>query len=156
MTQSCTSSRNRLVALLHLTTMRSTLLFIAGLASCALAANCTSRTVGQLGRHHGLTVQVSLNITSTNVVSNFSANPTGDDLVLYLQQAIALNGAKNVSSRYIQGNRSLTQNVSIATTFCTPSNYSGYNLSTVILATHGIGFDRNYWNGAVVRRVRRH
>ena len=91
--------------------------------------------------------QVSLNITSTNIVSNFSANPTGEDLILFVQQAIAINGAQNVSARYVQGNQSLTQNVSIATQFCVPSNYSyidlartaltlpsGYNLSSVILA----------------------
>ena len=92
--------------------MRAALLGLAGLASSVLAAaNCTSRTV-------------QLNINSTNIVSNFSASPTDQDLVRFVQQAIALNGANNVSASYVQGNQSLAQNVSIATSFCVPSNYS--------------------------------
>ena len=92
--------------------MRAALLGLAGLASSVLAAaNCTSRTV-------------QLNINSTNIVSNFSASPTDQDLVRFVQQAIALNGANNVSASYVQGNQSLAQNVSIATSLCVPSNYS--------------------------------
>ncbi|MCJ1400308.1 hypothetical protein MMC11_003513 [Xylographa trunciseda] len=39
-----------------------------------------------------------------------------------------------------------TTKYAIAATFCTPENTSAKHRNTIILASHGLGFDRSYWN----------
>ncbi|KAK6859701.1 hypothetical protein PG995_003337 [Apiospora arundinis] len=44
-----------------------------------------------------------------------------------------------------KGSKNVTGNYTIGATFCSPKNSTGGHEKTVLLATHGLGYDRRYW-----------
>lgn len=105
-----------------------TFLFLAWLVTLVLARKCQNITVPvSISARNGDFDQL---VPSNNIeVTNFILNLT--------QQG------HNYSQAILQGYQTVSGTYKLATTFCEPDHGSG---SVVQLLTHGIGFDRSYWD----------
>lgn len=104
------------------------------LAALALAAGAASAQVCQ-----NLTVPVT--ISARNGVFNVSVTETNIDVTNFI-----LNGVQqghNASAEALEGYATISGSYDLAATYCAPASGAP---SIVQLLTHGIGFDRSYWD----------
>lgn len=89
---------------------------------------------------------IPLDITSTvnETTSAFPPFKSNLDVVNFVFN-LARRDTKTAFVPLSMSQKNVTTSYNIAGTFCTPAYHAG-NQSTVILATHGLGFDRRYWD----------
>ena len=83
---------------------------------------------------------IPVNITSANYVSNATKWANNDQLTQFV-----IDQVTRIPDRYIPlaGPEDETAQYDISATFCTPRNATSGKVKTVIVATHGLGFDRS-------------
>ncbi|KAK3657713.1 hypothetical protein LTR22_009265 [Elasticomyces elasticus] len=114
-----------------------TIAIVAALSATAYGFRCTN-----------LTVPVSL--SARNVVFNITT-PQNNVEVTNLILDLTRQGGSFVEQR-VQGYAAVHGNYSLAATYCTPDEHGpdGSNrkrpLDAVQILTHGLGFDRSYWD----------
>ncbi|KAK2000006.1 hypothetical protein LX36DRAFT_451726 [Colletotrichum falcatum] len=86
-----------------------------------------------------LTVEVS--ITARNGVFNISTPETNIDVTNFL--VMDAEQGRNVSAEYLVGYADVRGTYQLASTYCHPDSGPGPVLQ---ILTHGIGFDRSYWD----------
>ncbi|KAK1983563.1 Alpha/Beta hydrolase protein [Colletotrichum cereale] len=86
-----------------------------------------------------LTVEVS--ITARNGVFNISTPETNIDVTNFLIKSA--EQGRNVSAEYLVGYANVGGTYQLASTYCHPDSGPGRVLQ---ILTHGIGFDRSYWD----------
>ncbi|KAF2831172.1 alpha/beta-hydrolase [Ophiobolus disseminans] len=118
----------------------------------AAQANPVSSTNGSLERPSSSVAQcvpytIPISITSQNLVFNFTQFKNDLD-VAYIITEITRKDS-NVTFHPVSGIKNVTTTYSISGTFCSPKKPSGNGREkTVLLATHGIGYDGRYWDSA--------
>jgi pimeloyl-ACP methyl ester carboxylesterase len=103
------------------------------------AALAALATVTSARKCQNLTVEVP--IAARNGVFNVSTPVTNIDVTNFILDATQLS--KNYSADTLQGYKTVAGNYHIAATYCDPDCGPS---ETVQLLTHGIGFDRSYWD----------
>ena len=86
-------------------------------------------------------ITIPVTISARNGV--FNVKPTQNNIEV---TNFILNGVRqgtNASAMVLEGYQTISGSYNLAATYCTPDSGSG---SIVQLLTHGIGFDRSYWN----------
>ncbi|KAK5688288.1 hypothetical protein LTS10_000266 [Elasticomyces elasticus] len=101
---------------------------IAALSGLSAARQC-----------HNITVEVD--VSARNGVFNQTTPVTNIDVTNFLLNLV--QAGKNYTAATLEGYATVSGKYQLATTYCEPD--SG-NASTVQLLTHGIGFDRSYWD----------
>ena len=83
---------------------------------------------------------IPVNITSANYVFNATKWTNNDELTQFV-----IDQVTRIPDKYIPlaGPEDETEQYQISATFCTPRNATSDKAKTVILATHGLGFDRS-------------
>ncbi|KAG9952089.1 alpha/beta-hydrolase, partial [Aureobasidium melanogenum] len=87
---------------------------------------------------------VAVQASAQNVMFNFSV-PANESVVTNTFLELITSGS-TFSKSIMEGMQNVTGNYTIASTLCMPAN--GTTPSSVQLLTHGIGFDRYYWDFA--------
>ncbi|KAK5010881.1 hypothetical protein LTR28_007177 [Elasticomyces elasticus] len=108
--------------------MMYTTLAIAALAGAAAARQC-------------LNVTVPVQVSARNGVFNLATPVTNIDVTNFILD-LTQQGT-NYSANILEGYQTVTGNYTIAATYCHPD--SGPS-NVVQILTHGIGFDRSYWD----------
>lgn len=121
------------------TSLQGTVTQIALLAS--VVSLCTADSTPQ----EAVCTDYSITVRATADLSTF-AGPKWTDNNELTQFIIDVNGRiPNLPSPF-NGDQNVTSDYKIGATFCTPRDAHAKNAKTVLLATHGLGFDRSYWN----------
>ncbi|KAK0717924.1 Alpha/Beta hydrolase protein [Lasiosphaeria miniovina] len=107
---------------------------IAGVASAANAKTCNS-------------YNIPVTVTSTNLVFGLPHFQTDFDVADFVDTITSRN-VTTASSVIAPGVQVVTATYNIAATFCRPGNGKpdSKKKSTVLIATHGLGFDKTYWD----------
>jgi len=91
--------------------------------------------------------KVPLTVTSTNLVLNITTLANNFEVVDFLTDFTRIDS--KTAFNPIGGIKNETANYFISGTFCTPKISSGNgHEKIVLLATHGLGYDRRYWDSA--------
>jgi len=87
-------------------------------------------------------------VTSSNVNITIPEPKSTSDLINLTERVIALNGASNISETSTSGFANVSGKYSINAQLCVPlsENQAASKNSTVQFLTHGIGFDKSYWD----------
>ena len=93
------------------------------------------------------TYSIPITVSSTN---NIFAYQFKDDFDLAQFNADLGTRDLAIGFRPISGQVNSTANYTIAGTFCTPTNRKGGHEKTVLLASHGLGFERRLVGSACV------
>ncbi|KAM4057703.1 serine aminopeptidase, s33 domain-containing protein [Hirsutella rhossiliensis] len=104
------------------------MLILLALAWAVAAKNCKNITV-------------PISISSRNSVINLNIPKTEIEVTNMLLEFSKRN--TNYSQSIITGHTSITKDYKLATTYCEPENGPGHTLQVL---THGLGFDRSYWD----------
>ncbi|KAH8894514.1 alpha/beta-hydrolase [Thozetella sp. PMI_491] len=100
----------------------------SGLVAAAAARNC-----------HNLTIPVT--ISSTNQALRFAPVTNNVEVSNFVLNFLQPGG--NFVAENTEGNTTVSGTYNIAATYCQPCGGPG---KTIQVLTHGIGFDRNYWD----------
>lgn len=103
----------------------ASLALVAGLAT---ARNCQDITV-------------SVSITARN--GNFNVQPTQNDIEVTNFILDGTQQGHNASAQVLDGYIDVSGAYDLSTTYCTPDDGPG---KAIQLLTHGVGFDRSYWD----------
>ncbi|KAK3072373.1 hypothetical protein LTR53_006951 [Teratosphaeriaceae sp. CCFEE 6253] len=101
---------------------------VAALASIATARNCQNITV-------------EVDVAARNGVFNQTTPVTNIDVTNFMLNLV--QAGKNYTAAVLQGYATVSGKYKIAATYCEPDHG---NPKAVQLLTHGIGFDRSYWD----------
>ena len=88
---------------------------------------------------------VPVTVTSENFIFNLTKFENNFDVVDLVTDFTREDA--NVTFHPVSGKQNVTATYNIAGTFCSPKSPSGRE-KTVLLATHGIHYDRRYWHSA--------
>ncbi|KAK0620440.1 Alpha/Beta hydrolase protein [Immersiella caudata] len=86
---------------------------------------------------------IPLKITSNNLAFNFPKFQNNFDVADFVD-TITSRDATTAASVVSSKRQNVTANYSISATFCKPAKQGKKN--TVLIATHGLNFDRSYWD----------
>ncbi|OTA63563.1 hypothetical protein K449DRAFT_368356 [Hypoxylon sp. EC38] len=114
------------------------ILLLASLTAVATARNCQNLTVpiSISARNTNFSLQApATNVDVSNFILNFSQPG-----VNFTEQALGPNGAPNSTSGEFA---TITGTYSIGATYCEPDSGPG---SALQILTHGVAFDRSYWD----------
>jgi hypothetical protein len=90
---------------------------------------------------------IPLNVTSQNTVFNLTKFQNDLDVAHVVTEIVRKDS--NVSFHPASGVENATAVYSISGTFCSPKSPSGNGREKIVLlATHGIGYDGQYWDSA--------
>jgi len=129
-----------------------TLAFIASLIVFPSLAGAVSASNASLNRPSSSAAQcvsytIPLTITSENFVFNITKFKNDLDLAHVITDIARKDS--NATFHPVSGVENVTAQYSISGTFCSPKTPSGNGREkTVLLATHGIGYDGQYWDSA--------
>lgn len=115
--------------------------FLAAVALAALLAPTSARAVSSSSTKTCTELKIPLTVTSENwiwALPKFSNNYDVADFISNVESRTAGRDFVPVSGLVNQ-----TASYTIAATICTPKGPSNKNL---LLATHGLNFDRSYWD----------
>ena len=101
-------------------------------------------TLGLASARQCTKLVVLADLTARNGVFNLSTPMTDIEVTNFILNSVQ-NG-HNGTAEALTGYDSVSGNYSLSATFCQPDDMSGENAKTVQLLTHGIGFDRSYWD----------
>ncbi|KAI9808812.1 MAG: hypothetical protein M1827_007187 [Pycnora praestabilis] len=110
----------------------SSFLAAALAAAPALAKVCTNMTI-------------PVEISARNGIFNLSVPQNNMEATIFTQNFTSIMGGGNLTESSLLGYNTTTGTFNISAKFCTPNNGSGSN-PTVQFLTHGIGFDKTYWD----------
>jgi pimeloyl-ACP methyl ester carboxylesterase len=106
----------------------STLSLLASIAGTAIARNCQNLTI-------------SVSITARNGV--FNVEPTQNNIEVTNFILDGTQQGHNATAEVLTGYADVSGTYNLAATYCTPDSGAGRALQ---ILTHGIGFDRSYWD----------
>jgi hypothetical protein len=112
--------------------------FLSALLLAAARIEATAITPAKSCQEYTIPVTV----VSTNGIVAFSPFKDNLDLVDFLTDFTSREPPIIVTN--FVGNETSTASYTISATFCTPRNSSAPNKDTILLATHGLNFDRRY------------
>jgi hypothetical protein len=106
------------------------------------ASNCNPTYPNYVHPSNGICTNYTVNTTVSFTASHWAYPPFKNnyDVVAFLETLLDKNKTTFTS---FDSNKTVTETYKIAGTFCRPKNVTG-NENTVLVATHGIGFDRRY------------
>lgn len=125
------------------------LLAVTFLVAISLAkhakANPVSYNDGYRHPPNGVCTEYSIKVTATSTgyiwgIPRFKDNY---DVVEFLTEIARKDSAEVFHP--LSGVKNVTDTYEVAATFCTPKKTKGGKEKTVLLATHGLGYDRRYW-----------
>ncbi|KAK3316928.1 Alpha/Beta hydrolase protein [Apodospora peruviana] len=123
--------------------LKSLLLSAAAFCASTTAGPTTASTTKKVCTNYKIPVTIS----STNLVF---AHPFRDNYDVADFVTIADSRDEGARADVINGTTTLSGSYTIGATFCTPATgQSDAHKSTVLLATHGLLFDRTYWDPAL-------
>lgn len=112
--------------------MRLSVLTLSGLAAVASAKQCTNMTI-------------PVDIEARQGMFNVPNITTDQDVTQFFQNYSSIMGGTNYTAEVLTGYQTVTGTYNISAKFCTPDVMNSTKPVVQVL-THGIGFDKTYWD----------
>ncbi|KAK0732082.1 Alpha/Beta hydrolase protein [Lasiosphaeris hirsuta] len=120
--------------------LAASLLFLAGVGpALGTPVSSTTKTCTDL--------EIPLTVTSTNIGFGLPKFTTDFDVANFIDTVSSRN--TTTSDSVVAAPNNVTANYTISATFCKPKVLPAGRKNTVLLATHGLAFDRSYWDPAL-------
>lgn len=89
---------------------------------------------------------ITESVTATELIYALPKFENNFDVASFLTASARKDSATAVTP--LAGAKNVTNEYTVSATFCTPKVKKGGKESTVLIATHGLGYDRRYWASA--------
>ncbi|KAI9793600.1 MAG: hypothetical protein M1835_007152 [Candelina submexicana] len=104
-----------------------------------------SLVVGMVSAKQCTNLTIPVDVSARNGIFNLAVPETNQEATIFAQNFTSIRDGANLTASSLLGYNTTTGSFNISAKFCTPDNDNSTD-PTVQFLTHGIGFDKTYWD----------